>query len=72
MAAPKKNKHPQTKRINTQPSSILDLIGNTPILKLNKLTTGLQCTILTKLEFLNPSGSIKDRIGISMIQAAEA
>jgi cystathionine beta-synthase len=52
--------------------SILDLIGNTPILKLNKLTEGLQGTILAKLEFLNPGGSIKDRIGISMIEAAEA
>ncbi len=54
------------------PQNILQLIGNTPILKLNKLTTDLQCTIFAKLEFLNPGGSIKDRIGIAMIQAAEA
>jgi cystathionine beta-synthase len=54
------------------PQNILQLIGNTPILKLNKLTIGLQGTVLAKLEFLNPGGSIKDRIGISMIQAAEA
>jgi cystathionine beta-synthase len=51
--------------------SILDLIGNTPMLKLNKLTKGLESTILAKLEFLNPGGSIKDRIGISMMEAAE-
>lgn len=48
-----------------------ELIGKTPILKLNKLTTNLQCTVLAKLEFLNPGGSIKDRIGIQMIEAAE-
>ena len=58
-------------KVNQSSNSILDLIGNTPILKLNKLTTGLQCTVLAKLEFLNPGGSIKDRIGISMIEAAE-
>lgn len=52
--------------------NILDLIGNTPLLKLNRLTKNVQCTILAKLEFLNPGGSIKDRIGISMIEAAEA
>lgn len=42
------------------------------MLKLNKLTNGLQIQIYAKLEFLNPGGSIKDRIGVSMIQAAEA
>jgi cystathionine beta-synthase len=52
-------------------NNILDLIGNTPMLKISKLTSGLRCTILAKLEFFNPGGSIKDRIGISMIEAAE-
>jgi cystathionine beta-synthase len=42
------------------------------MLKLNKLAEGLQGTVLAKLEFLNPGGSIKDRIGISMLEAAEA
>ena len=67
-----KPKQPKLGRINKPYNSILDLIGNTPILKLNKVTTGTKCTVLAKLEFLNPGGSIKDRIGISMIQAAEA
>ena len=66
---PKKNLNRQA---NKPANSILDLIGNTPILRLNKLTEGLQCAVFAKLEFLNPGGSIKDRIGISMIEAAEA
>ena len=62
----------QTKEKTDKPSnSILDLIGNTPILKLNKLTANVNCTILAKLEYFNPGGSIKDRIGIQMIEAAE-
>ncbi len=52
--------------------NILQLIGNTPMLKLTKLTQGVECDVLAKLEFLNIGGSIKDRIGISMIEAAEA
>ena len=59
------------RRIDYPASNILDLIGKTPILRLNKLTTANKCTLLAKLEFLNPGGSIKDRIGISMIEAAE-
>lgn len=51
--------------------TILDLIGNTPLLKLSKLTSGLRCNVLAKLEFFNPGGSVKDRIGIAMIEAAE-
>ena len=58
-------------KTNKPSNSILDLIGNTPILKLNKLTTDVSCTILAKLEYFNPGGSIKDRIGISMMEAAE-
>lgn len=51
--------------------NILELIGNTPLVKINKVTNHLQCTILAKLEFLNPGGSVKDRIGIAMIDDAE-
>jgi len=54
------------------PTSILQLIGNTPILKLTKLTQNIECSILAKLEYFNPGGNIKDRIGIQMIEAAEA
>lgn len=50
---------------------ITKTIGNTPLVKLNKLSQGLEATILLKLEFFNPLSSVKDRIGISMIEAAE-
>jgi len=52
------------------PSSILDLIGNTPMLRVRSFDTS-PCTLLLKLESQNPGGSIKDRIGRSMIEAAE-
>jgi cysteine synthase A len=48
------------------------LIGNTPLVKLNHLTEGLEATVLGKLEFYNPANSVKDRIGVSIIDAAEA
>lgn len=51
--------------------NILETIGKTPLIKLNKVNSGLKPTILLKLEFFNPGGSIKDRIGISMIDDAE-
>ena len=51
-------------------SSVLDLIGDTPIVQARRLDTGL-CTLYLKLESANPGGSIKDRIGMSMIEAAE-
>ena len=51
--------------------NILGLIGQTPLVRLNKLTRGIQATVLAKMESLNPGGSVKDRIGISMIDAAE-
>lgn len=50
---------------------ISKLIGNTPLVRISRLTTGLECTIAAKLEFFNPLGSVKDRIGVSMIEAAE-
>lgn len=50
---------------------ITDAIGNTPLVKLNKLTEGLKATVAVKLESMNPLGSVKDRIGISMVREAE-
>ena len=52
-------------------NNILDLIGNTPLVKINKLNTNPQITIYAKLEGNNPGGSIKDRIAIKMIEQAE-
>ncbi len=52
-------------------NNVLETIGETPLIRLNKLTAGLKCTIVAKLEARNPGGSIKDRIGLSMITAAE-
>jgi cysteine synthase A len=51
--------------------SILDSIGNTPLIRLNRFTKTLNCSILAKLESLNPGGSVKDRICLSMINEAE-
>jgi len=50
---------------------ITHLVGNTPLVRINKLAKGLGATIVAKLEFFNPCGSVKDRIGVSMIEAAE-
>src|ERR1700761_1699605 len=52
-------------------NSILDTIGRTPLIKLNRLTEGLDATVALKAEFFNPLGSVKDRIGLAMIEAAE-
>lgn len=48
------------------------LIGNTPLVRINKLTEGAGATVLAKLEFYNPAKSVKDRIGVAIIDAAEA
>ena len=52
-------------------NSIVDLIGGTPLVRLNSLSKGCVAEVLLKLEFSNPGGSVKDRIGLSMVQAAE-
>lgn len=52
--------------------SITELIGNTPLVMLNKLSIGLNADVVVKLEFYNPAHSVKDRIGYAMVEAAEA
>ena len=50
---------------------IVKTIGNTPMVRLNKMAKGLEAEVIAKLEFFNPLGSVKDRIGVAMIEAAE-
>jgi cysteine synthase len=52
-------------------NDIVETVGHTPLVRLNRITAGLPATILLKCEFFNPLGSVKDRIGMSMIEAAE-
>ncbi len=52
-------------------NDIIETVGRTPLVRLNRVTAGVPATILLKCEFFNPLGSVKDRIGMSMIQAAE-
>ena len=52
--------------------SLLDTIGNTPLVRFRTLGADLPCTLLAKVEFFNPGGSVKDRIGLAMIEDAEA
>ncbi|HEX5566835.1 MAG TPA: cystathionine beta-synthase [Streptomyces sp.] len=51
--------------------SMLELIGNTPLVRLNSVTAGIQATVLAKVEYFNPGGSAKDRTAVRMIEAAE-
>ncbi len=52
-------------------NNLAELIGNTPLVRLNRMKEGVDADILMKLEFFNPAGSVKDRIGFSMIDSAE-
>ena len=52
-------------------NSIVDTVGRTPLVRLNRVTDGLEATVLLKCEFFNPLGSVKDRIGLAMITEAE-
>ena len=51
---------------------ISDLVGNTPLVKLGSVASGLDSLVLAKIEYLNPGGSVKDRIALKMVDAAEA
>lgn len=53
-------------------NDVSNLVGRTPLVRINRLTEGLDATVVAKLEFYNPANSVKDRIGVSMIDAAEA
>lgn len=52
-------------------NSILETIGNTPLIRLNKITKDLPCTVLAKVEYFNPGNSIKDRMAVKMLEVAE-
>ncbi len=52
-------------------NNILETIGNTPLIKLNKITKDLPCTVLAKVEYFNPGNSIKDRMALKMVEEAE-
>ncbi|MCU1635100.1 MAG: cysteine synthase, partial [Cryobacterium sp.] len=53
-------------------TDITRAVGGTPLVRLNRIIDGSAATVLAKLEFYNPAGSVKDRIGVSIIDAAEA
>ena len=53
-------------------SNITEIVGNTPLVRINKITDGAQAEVYAKLEFYNPTSTVKDRIGIAMVDAAEA
>ena len=53
-------------------NNVTELVGNTPLVKLNRVTEGCGATIVAKLEFFNPGHSVKDRIAVSMLDAAQA
>ncbi len=52
-------------------NNILETIGNTPLIRLNKITKGLPCDVLAKVEYFNPGNYIKERMAVKMIDVAE-
>ena len=52
-------------------SNITEAVGNTPLVKINRITDGAKANVFAKLEFYNPTSTVKDRIGIAMVDAAE-
>ncbi len=52
--------------------SLIDLVGNTPLVRLGAVSRGVRATVLAKVEYFNPGGSVKDRIALAMVEAAEA
>ncbi len=52
-------------------NNILETIGNTPLIKLNKICKDLPCTVLAKVDYFNPGNSIKDRMAVKMVEIAE-
>lgn len=52
-------------------NDVTETIGNTPLVRLNRVTEGLKATVLAKLEYFNPANSVKDRVGLAIIEAAE-
>ena len=52
-------------------NNILETIGNTPLIQLNKITKDLPCTVLAKVDYFNPGNSIKDRMALKMVDVAE-
>ena len=60
---------PQAKLMKGSVPSILDTIGGTPIVKLNHVTEGIESEIYVKVEYLNPAGSMKDRVGLNITLA---
>ena len=61
----------ETPRMSTIHADILGTMGNTPLVRLNRITHGIRCQMVAKIEYFNPGGSVKDRIGITIIEDAE-
>ena len=52
-------------------NNILEIIGKTPLVKINNISGSIRSTVLAKIEFSNPGGSVKDRVGLAMVEDAE-